>query len=126
MAHVWQDTNGYNAEVPLPRGQGHFLFSLTGAQGLAERFARNDIPAGRVLTIPETVQLDLFQHRTILQTVETEHGPIRVVGSGFRLEHGGGSVERPPARLGQHTDEVLREAGYSDSDIAGMRADKVA
>jgi crotonobetainyl-CoA:carnitine CoA-transferase CaiB-like acyl-CoA transferase len=91
----------------------------------AERFAKHDVPAGRVLSIPETAQLDLFQHRTVLQTVETEHGPIKVVGSGFRLEHGGGSVERPPATLGQHTDEVLREAGYQDADIAEMRTQSV-
>ena len=90
-----------------------------------ERFAKNDVPAGQVLSIPETVQLDLFQHRTVLQTVETEHGPIKVVGSGFRLEHGGGSVERPPATLGEHTDEVLREAGYADADIAEMRQQAV-
>jgi len=87
----------------------------------AERFAKNDIPAGRVLTIPETVKLDHFKHRTILQTVETEHGPIQVVGSGFRMEHDGGSVDRPPATLGQHTDEVLGEAGYSPAEIAEMR-----
>ncbi len=91
----------------------------------AARFARSDIPAGRVLSIPETAQLDLFKHRTVLQTVETEHGPIRVVGSGFRLEHGGGSVDRPPATLGQHTDEVLREAGYAPAEISEMRAARV-
>ena len=90
-----------------------------------ERFAKSDVPAGRVHTIPETAQLDLFQHRTVLQSVETEHGPIRVVGSGFRLEHGGGSVERPPATLGQHSDEVLGEAGYSPAEIAEMRSQKV-
>ena len=90
-----------------------------------ERFAQADVPAGRVLTIPETARLDHFQHRTVLQGVETEHGPVRVVGSGFRLEHGGGSVDRPPARLGQHTDEVLREAGYSTSDIAEIRRAEV-
>lgn len=91
----------------------------------AERFAKSDIPAGRVLSIPETTQLDLFQHRTVMQAVDTEHGPIKVIGSGFRLEHGGGSVERPPASLGQHTDEVLQEAGYSDAEIASMRKDAV-
>jgi crotonobetainyl-CoA:carnitine CoA-transferase CaiB-like acyl-CoA transferase len=90
-----------------------------------ERFAKSDVPAGRVHTIPETAQLDLFQHRTVLQSVETEHGPIRVVGSGFRLEHGGGSVERGPATLGQHSDEVLGEAGYSPAEIAEMRSEKV-
>jgi crotonobetainyl-CoA:carnitine CoA-transferase CaiB-like acyl-CoA transferase len=66
-----------------------------------------------------------MQHRTVLQSVETAHGPIKVVGSGFRLEHGGGSVERPPATLGEHTDEVLKEAGYSAAEIATMREGKV-
>ena len=88
-------------------------------------FAKSDVPAGRVLTIPETVKLDHYGHRTIMQTVETEHGPITVVGSGFRMEHDGGSVERPPAKLGQHTDEVLGEAGYSAAEIAEMKAAKV-
>ena len=88
-------------------------------------FAKHDVPAGRVLTIPETVKLDHFGHRTILQTVETEHGPITVVGSGFRMEHDGGSIERPPATLGQHTDEVLGEAGYSPAEIVAMKAEKV-
>jgi crotonobetainyl-CoA:carnitine CoA-transferase CaiB-like acyl-CoA transferase len=91
----------------------------------ADIFAKNDIPAGRVLTIPETVKLDHYGRRTIMQTVETEHGPITVVGSGFRMEHDGGSVERPPAKLGEHTDEVLGEAGYSAAEIAAMRTEKV-
>lgn len=91
----------------------------------AEKFAKADVPAGRVLSIPETVKLDHYGHRTIMQTIETEHGPIKVVGSGFRMEHDGGSIERPPATIGQHTDEVLREAGYSGAEIAEMRAAKV-
>lgn len=90
-----------------------------------EKFAKADVPAGRVLSIPETVKLDHYGHRTIMQTVETEHGPIKVVGSGFRMEHDGGSIERPPARIGEHTDEVLSEAGYSAAEIAEMRTAKV-
>ena len=90
-----------------------------------EKFAKADVPAGRVLSIPETVKLDHYGHRTIMQTVDTEHGPIKVVGSGFRMEHDGGSIERPPAKIGEHTDEVLREAGYSAAEIAEMRTAKV-
>jgi crotonobetainyl-CoA:carnitine CoA-transferase CaiB-like acyl-CoA transferase len=50
---------------------------------------------------------------------------MTVVGSGFRLAHGGGRVERPPAELGEHAQEVLEEAGYTQSDIAALRADRV-
>src|SRR4030095_8344189 len=91
----------------------------------AERFAKADVPAGRVLSLPETAKLDAMNDHTVLQTVETERGPFQVVASGFRLEHGGGSVDRPPAKLGQHTDEVLGEAGYSAAEIAAMRSEKI-
>jgi crotonobetainyl-CoA:carnitine CoA-transferase CaiB-like acyl-CoA transferase len=30
-----------------------------------------------------------------------------------------------PPRLGQHTDEVLREHGFSDGEIAELRAGKI-
>ncbi len=91
----------------------------------AERFAKADVPAGLVLSIPETVKLDHFTRRSVLQDVDTPYGPIKVVGTGFRLEHGGGSVERPPATLGEHTDEILREAGYSAAEVSNLRASNV-
>ncbi|HEX2885237.1 CoA transferase [Vineibacter terrae] len=91
----------------------------------ARRLAEADAPAAPVLGIPQTVQLEQLASRDILQSIETPHGTVRLAGSGFRLEHGGGTVERAPAMAGQHTDEVLAEAGYSPADIAAMRADGV-
>ena len=62
----------------------------------AERFAKADVPAGRVLSIPETVQLDHFDRRTILQTVETRARPDQ--GRGLRLPPGAWRrLGRPPA-----------------------------
>ena len=87
----------------------------------AKRLAQADAPAAPVLSIPETVRLEQLASRDILQSVDTPHGTVRLAGSGFRLEHGGGSVDRAPATPGQHTDEVLAEAGYSSADIAAMR-----
>ncbi|MEO6420835.1 MAG: CaiB/BaiF CoA-transferase family protein, partial [Polyangiaceae bacterium] len=35
-------------------------------------------------------------------------------------------THRPPPKQGEHTDEILREAGLSDEEIAAMRADGAA
>jgi crotonobetainyl-CoA:carnitine CoA-transferase CaiB-like acyl-CoA transferase len=86
-----------------------------------ERLASADAPAARVLSIPEVVQLEQLASRDVLQGIDTPWGPIRLAGSGFRLEHGGGSVERAPATLGQDTEDVLAEAGYSAAEIEAMR-----
>ena len=36
--------------------------------------------------------------------------------------NGGPSIERAPARVGEHTDEVLAAAGYSAREIAALRS----
>ncbi len=42
-----------------------------------------------------------------------------------RLSATPGGIRMRAAALGEHTDEVLREIGYSDNDIAGLRAGRV-
>ena len=89
------------------------------------RLTAADVPCSRVLTIAEAVNHPQLARRDVLQKIDTAHGPMTLVGSGFRLAHGGGSVTRPPAQPGEHTHEILAEAGFSEPDIAALHRDGI-
>jgi crotonobetainyl-CoA:carnitine CoA-transferase CaiB-like acyl-CoA transferase len=101
------------------------IFAAADAETWEARLSAGDVPCARVLTIPETLAHPQLAHRDVLQRVETAYGPMTLVGSGFRLAHGGGSVERPPALPGEDNDTILTEAGYSGAEIAALRAEGV-
>ena len=57
----------------------------------------------------------------LLQAIELGK-PVTVPLAAFKFAHGGPSIERPPARVGEHTDTVLASVGYSAAEIAALRA----
>ncbi len=89
------------------------------------RLTAADVPCSTVWKIDEITKHPQLDHRDVLQTVDTRWGPMRLVGSGFRLAHGSPGIEREPATLGEHTDEILKEAGYTPAEIERLRRDGV-
>jgi crotonobetainyl-CoA:carnitine CoA-transferase CaiB-like acyl-CoA transferase len=89
------------------------------------RLTAADVPCATVWKIEEITRHPQLEHRDVLQTIDSRYGPMRLVGAGFRLAHGTPSIEREPPTLGEHTDEILGEAGYAPAEITELRRDGV-
>ncbi|KAI8716103.1 hypothetical protein NCS52_00903200 [Fusarium sp. LHS14.1] len=53
-----------------------------------------------------------------------ESGEIRVIGPAVKFSETGATLRIPPPSLGQHTDEVLMEAGMDASEVEELRREK--
>ena len=78
------------------------------------------ISVGRVNDIRQALALPVVAERELFVAPERLHWPGGLPLMRLPIDHDATGVSRPPPKLGEHTAEVLREAGIDDATIARL------
>lgn len=94
----------------------------TSAEALAE-LETHTVPAGPVLSFQEALDHEAVQALAHLRPMGTLGVPI--AKPPFSLSALGEIGPQQPPKIGEHTDEILIELGYTPADISALQAEKI-
>jgi crotonobetainyl-CoA:carnitine CoA-transferase CaiB-like acyl-CoA transferase len=86
-------------------------------------FNEAGVPSGPINSIDEVFADPQVQHLGMAQPVHSDAlgRDLTLVGQPVALSETPSSIRLPSPEQGEHTEEILREAGYSDTEIAAFR-----
>ena len=79
------------------------------------------VPCGPIYSIDQVFADQQVRHLGIAQKVKKkDKSTMEVVGQPFMMSRTRSRIAAPPPAMGEHTDEVLREFGFSKKEIAAL------
>jgi len=96
------------------------------SQELIALLNKAGVPCGPIYKMDQVFGDPQVKHLGLAVPVaKPQGGELSLVGPAVRLSRTPARMKRTIGPAGEHNEEVLREVGYSDAEIAGLRAAKV-
>jgi crotonobetainyl-CoA:carnitine CoA-transferase CaiB-like acyl-CoA transferase len=102
------------------------VFSTQPTAHWVEKLDAAGVPGGPVYTFDQTLADPHVQHRHMVYDIDhPKIGPMKTLGLPLKSSGDLTSIRKPAPLHGQHTREVLRDAGYSEDQVRGLIAEGV-
>jgi formyl-CoA transferase len=84
------------------------------------------VPAGEILSLQEALHAPQIKHRQTLRSVHEQGiGELDLFSMTAKFSKTPGEVDSPPPRLSAHTNEILRELGYTKEEIESFKEEGI-
>ena len=91
-------------------------------QEVLQKMEEAEVPAGRIYSAADIAADPHYAARGMLvDSIAGDGEPLKQPGVVPKLSATPGTIRRAAPKLGEHTDEVLGEAGYTKAEIAALR-----
>ena len=84
-------------------------------------FIEAGVPAGPVQTIADALSNEQTDARGMIDTIIDDEREIPVIEHPLNFKHAQSGFDGPPPKLGEHTDEVFAELGYTEQRLERLR-----
>jgi crotonobetainyl-CoA:carnitine CoA-transferase CaiB-like acyl-CoA transferase len=123
---LFKDFNTRKANYEHVEAAMHEAFKVKTTDEWDKLLGEARVPAAPVRSLPDASKHPQLAHRQVL-TELGQFGPIQRpaygVGAPYLANEDAPKVDRPPPMLGQHTEEVLAELGFSAEAIAELKTE---
>jgi CoA:oxalate CoA-transferase len=86
-----------------------------------EYLNKEGVPCGPINDLAQTFEDPQVRHQEMLMEIEQPTGKVKILGFPVKMSQTPAKIHRPSPQLGQHTEEILTNLGYSAEKIKELR-----